>query len=136
MPWKKTLGKGSLCLLQVLAAGCSGAAARATADIPAFQGVETEHWLVQESQPVEQKDLLRAFAESARGYGCRTEKLGLQATQNIYGERRSYHGVTASCFEGTISLITLADGRVRIGCAKPTTFQACDRLLRNIAQAW
>jgi hypothetical protein len=62
--------------------------------------------------------------------------LGQQATQNIYGERRSYHGVTASCFEGTIALITFAGGRVRIGCAKPTTFQACDRLLRNIAQAW
>jgi hypothetical protein len=126
-------GVGFVLLLLV---GCSGAAARVTSDIPAFQGVETEHWLVQESQPVEQNDLLRAFDASARGYGCRTGKLGLQATQNIYGERRSYHGVTASCFEGTIALITLADGRVRIGCAKPTTFQACDRLLRNIAQAW
>jgi hypothetical protein len=51
------------------------------------------------------------------------------------GESRSYYGVTASCDEGTIALITLVGGRVIIGCAKPTTRQACDSLLSNISQA-
>jgi hypothetical protein len=116
--------------------GCSGAAARSTESLDPFRGVETEQWLVQESQPVDQGDLLRAFETSARGYGCSTEKIGEQSTQNIYGERRSYHGVTAYCFEGTLALITMQGGRVRIGCAKPTTFQACDKLLHDIAQGW
>jgi hypothetical protein len=123
--------------LSLLVLGCSGARSSAdAADIPHFRGVETEHWLVQETQPVGRDDILLAFEASAEEYGCRIERIGLESTQNIYGERRSFHGVSASCFDGTIALIPLIDGRVRVGCAKPTSYQKCDRLLRNIAQAW
>jgi len=80
-------------------------------------------------------DLLPAFEASALSYGCNTEELGGESSLNIYGERRSYYGISASCAKGTIALITLVGGRVRIGCAKPTTSQACDLLLRNISQA-
>jgi hypothetical protein len=103
--------------------------------VPSFQGEENEWWLVQETEPVDRDDVLPAFEASARSYGCSTEQLGRQSSINIYGESRSYYGVTASCAEGTIALITLVGGRVSIGCTKPTTRQACDLLLRNIAQA-
>lgn len=98
-------------------------------------GDETERWLVEESGPVGRDDVLPAFEASAKEYGCSTEKLGGQTTRNIYGERRTYYGVTASCYEGTISLITLVGGGVRIGCARPTTLQACNQLLHDIAES-
>jgi hypothetical protein len=97
--------------------------------------VETDWWLVQETDPVVRDDILPAFEASARSYGCTAEQLGRDSSQAIYGELRSYHGVSASCDEGTIALITMASGRIRIGCTKPTTHQACDRLLRDISQA-
>ncbi|MFZ5891789.1 MAG: hypothetical protein ACOY0T_12105 [Myxococcota bacterium] len=104
--------------------------------MPPFEGEETEWWLVQETEPVGRDDLLPASEASARNYGCSTEELGLQASfNNIYGERRSYYGISASCDEGTVAVITLVDGGARIGCAQPTTQQKCDALLRNISQA-
>jgi len=118
----------------VLTLVVSCASARPTPNVPPFLGDETEHWLVQETGAVGRSDVLPAFEASARNYGCSTEQLGDQRSSNIGGERRSYYGVTASCEEGTIALITLTGGRVRIGCAKPTTRAACDTLLRNIAQ--
>lgn len=104
-------------------------------NLPPFQGLETERWLVQESAAVGRDDLLPAFEASARSYGCNTDELGTESSHNIYGERRSYYGVSATCDEGTIALITLVGGGARIGCAKPTTPQACDTLLRNISEA-
>ncbi len=74
------------------------------------------------------------FEASARSYGCSTEKLGIQSSFNIQGERRRYFGVSATCYEGTIALIGLKGGRVRIGCTKPTTLDACNALLRNISE--
>lgn len=79
--------------------------------------------------------MLPAFKAAARNYGCNTEELGNVAGANIQGEYRSYYGISASCDEGAIALITLEGGRVRIGCAKPTTLEACNRLLRNISQS-
>jgi hypothetical protein len=102
--------------------------------LPPFIGEETDRWLVEESAPVGRDDILPAFEESARGYGCRTEQLGTSTSFTIHGERRSFYGISASCYEGTIALITLVGGGVRIGCAKPTTHQACDQLLRNISE--
>jgi len=137
---RRTLGSGSnplwLGLPATLLVSCATPRAepRATPNVPTFLGVETEHWLVEESQPVGRDDVLPAFEASARNYGCSTEQLGSQSSQNIYGESRSYYGVTAACAEGTIALITLVGGGVRIGCVKPTTRAACDLLLRNIAQ--
>jgi len=113
----------------------SCATAQPAPNAPPFQGVETEHWLVQESEPIARDDLLPAFEASARSYGCSTEHLGATSSSNIYGELRRYYGISAACQEGTIALVTLMGGRVRIGCAKPTTAQACDLLLRNISEA-
>ncbi len=126
--------------LTVLAGGCALASPpksrhAAPQDLPAFGGIETEHWLVQVSEPVGRDDLLPAFEQSARSYGCGTEQLGGDSSQNIYGVMRSCYGVTATCSEGTIALITLVGGRVSIGCAKPTTPELCDQLLRNISEA-
>lgn len=119
-----------------LALVASCATANSTpSNLPAFSGVETEHWLVQESESGGRADLLPAFEASAESYGCSTVQLGAESSSNIHGERRSYYGISASCQEGTIALITLVAGRVRIGCAKPTTSQACDLLLRNISEA-
>lgn len=113
--------------------GCA-AAAPATRAAP-FRGVETESWLVAEVARIDRNDLLPAFEASARSHGCITEKLGYETSRNIAGERRSYNGINASCEEGVIALITLIDGRVRVGCEKPTTLQDCDLLLRKISQA-
>lgn len=121
-------------VLLTLIVGCS-AAPSTPSNLPAFGGVETAHWLVQESEPVGRDDLLPAFEESAHSYGCATEELGRESSLNIHGERRSYYGISASCNEGTIALITLVGGRVRIGCARPTTAAACDQLLTRISQA-
>ena len=126
------------CLLTTLLAGCATQQSvnKPAADVPAFAGEETEWWLVQETAPVGRDDVLPAFDASAQNYGCTTERLGLESsTNNIYGERQSYYGVTATCREGTIALITLVGGAVRIGCTKPTTREACDLLLRNISGA-
>ncbi len=121
-------------LILTLVFGCSPAPS-APSNLPAFGGIETQQWLVQESEPVGRTDLLLAFEESARSYGCATEQLGSESSLNIYGERRSYYGISASCNEGTIAIITLVGGRVRIGCAKPTTAGACNQLLNDISQA-
>jgi hypothetical protein len=122
-----------------LLVSCAATASRRHApeydDLPAFTGLETDRWLVQESGPVGRDDVLPAFEASAKDYGCRTEKLGGETSQNIYGERRSYHGVTASCYDGTVSIITLVGGSVLIGCAKPTTIEACNQLLRDISES-
>jgi len=133
-------GDVGACVLSLLVASCAstGASARPVprrSDVPLFQGVETDYWLAEETEPVGRDDILPAFRASARNYGCGTEQLGNEHSANIVGEMRGYYGITASCDEGTIALITLVGGRVSIGCAKPTTHQACDALLRNISQA-
>ncbi len=127
----------SIGLLATLVLGCGTARSRpsAHANVPPFDGTETESWLVQATDPVDRDDVLPAFEASAQAYGCQTEQLGLESSTNIYGEERRYYGVSASCEEGTIALITLVGGSVSIGCAKPTTRAACDRLLHDIAQA-
>ena len=125
----------SLLLLVSCADTNRGPRAPAFSDLPQFIGEETDRWLVEESAPVGRDDVLPAFEASAQNYGCRTDKLGNRTSFNIQGERRAYYGVTASCYEGTIALITLVGGNVRIGCAKPTTSKACDQLLRNISEA-
>jgi hypothetical protein len=81
------------------------------------------------------EDLLPAFEESARSHGCSTDDLGKGAEPTLGGELRHWYGVSASCDEGTIALVTLVGGHVRIGCAKPTTRERCDALLRRISEA-
>lgn len=119
--------------LLLFAVSCTAASPAPT--LPAFQGVETNAWLVQESETGGRDDILPAFEASAQSYGCSTNQIGSESSHNIHGERRSYYGISASCVEGAIALITLAGGRVRIGCSKPTTARACDQLLRNISEA-
>ena len=48
---------------------------------------------------------------------------------------RNWYGVSASCDEGTIALVTLVGGHVCIGCLKPVTRERCDALLRQISEA-
>jgi hypothetical protein len=103
---------------------------------PAFRGEETETWLsyeVQLKRPP--SDLLPSFEASARSFGCTTEKLGHTVDQVIGGELRHWYGITASCDDGDIALVTLVGARVRIGCTKPTTRERCDLLLRRISEA-
>ena len=124
-------------LLSTMALSCAASSPRAHSNPrpapPTFVGEENESWLVEETGPVDRDDTLRAFKAAARNFGCRTEELGNANGANIQGEYRSYYGIQASCDEGTIALITLEGGRVRIGCAKPTTAKACETLLRDIS---
>jgi hypothetical protein len=113
--------------------GC--ATTKAAPRVPPFHGEETEWWLVQDTGTVHRDDLLPAFEASARRYGCTTERHVLSSGETMYWRVTSYYGVSASCDEGIIALVGLADGRIRIGCAKPTTHYACDLLLGNITQA-
>jgi|SRR6188768_142396 len=122
----------STCFLATLVASC--AASKPRPSPPTFTGIETDAWFAEESEPVGRDDILPAFKAAARNYGCSTEELGNAAGANIQGEYRSYYGVSASCDEGSIALITLEGGGVRIGCTKPTTRQACDAFLQRIAQ--
>lgn len=118
--------------LLMLAASCAPSIPRPSP--PTFTGVENAAWFVEESEPVGRDDVLPAFKAAARNYGCSTEELGSSSSQNIHGEMRSYYGISATCDEGSVALITLEGGGVRIGCSKPTSRQACDLLLRRIAQ--
>src|SRR4051812_42564797 len=102
--------------LPVLAIGCATTAS--VPNLPAFTGEETSRWLVQESEIGGRDDLLPAFEASAQSYGCVTDHIGSDASFNIQGERRTYFGVSATCEEGSIALITLVGGRARIGCSK------------------
>jgi hypothetical protein len=129
--WAQSARRLCAWLLPLVAVRCAATTPRPTP--PQFLGVETDFWLVQESEPTGRDDLLPAFEASARGYGCSTEKIGSQTSFDIEGERRSYFGVMASCDDGMIALITLEGGRVSIGCAKPTTLGACNALLRDIS---
>jgi hypothetical protein len=119
----------------VLSSALVGCAAAVSPPAVPFRGVEDGTWLVRESEATGRDDLLPAFEESARAFGCDTMKLGSETSQNMFGERTSYFGVSASCETGTIAIITLVGGHVRIGCSKPTTPAACDQLLRDISEA-
>jgi len=114
-------------------AGC--VASSPPSSYPPFEGVETESWFAYQLDQLQRDDLLPAFEASANSHGCNTQKLGGESNPNIGGLRYSYHGVSASCEEGTVALITLVGGRVRIGCTKPTTRESCNLLLRTISRA-
>jgi len=124
------------CLSGAFGVGCAGTAVGPSSGPapPTFVGEETPWWLVQESEPTGRDDILPAFEASAKRHGCTTEHIGSRSSQSIMGEVREYFGVSAVCYDGTIAIITLVGGRVRIGCAKPTTAAACDALLRSIAE--
>ena len=122
-------------LALALVSGC--AAEAPTPNYPAFEGRDTDVWLAYQLDVPGRRpdDLLPAFEASAKAFGCRTDHLGASASPNIMGETREWYGIAASCDEGTISLITLAGDRVRIGCARPTTREKCDALLQRISEA-
>lgn len=102
---------------------------------PPFRGVPTDDWLAYQLDGIERPDLLPAFEESARSHGCATQKVGYQSSPNIGGLGFGYYGISASCDEGTIALLSLVGGRVRVGCAQPTTRESCDALLRRISES-
>jgi hypothetical protein len=119
-------------LLVSLVTGCAPSLPR----YPPFHGQETDAWIAYEV-PVgrDPSDLLPAFEASARSHGCSTHQIGRDAETTVAGELRFFYGVTATCDEGTIALVTLAGGRVRVGCAKPSTRERCDFLLQEISEA-
>jgi hypothetical protein len=121
----------------VSAALTTGCQSTTAPKYPPFQGAETNAWLTFDVPLPDRRpeDLLPAFEEGARNHGCSTEKLGKEGDQNIGGELQHWYGVTASCDEGTVALVTLVGGDVRIGCTKPTTRDLCDGLLRRISEA-
>jgi len=131
--------RSKIALVTLLLSSCGPAHPRPRAaeppDLRPFVGDENEQWLVQQTDPVGRDDVLPAFKERAEDYGCRTERLGVKSSFYIQGERRSYYGISASCYEGTIAIITLRGGGVRIGCAKPTTLESCNQLLHDIADS-
>ena len=49
------------------------------------------------------------------------------------GETRISYGVSASCDDATLALISLAWGHVRIACERPHTRAQCDALLAKIS---
>lgn len=104
---------------------------------PPFQGQETESWLAYEENPGRDPgDLLLAFEASARSYWCTTDRLGSDSSATIAGgELRSSYGVSASCDDGTLAIVTRAGGQVTVGCLKPTTRARCDLLLSKISEA-
>jgi hypothetical protein len=121
-------------LLVSLVAGCAPSLPR----VPPFHGQETDAWIAYEVDLLGsgRSDLLPAFEASARSHGCSTEQIGSAVDHPIIGgELRSYYGITATCDEGAIAIITLVGGRVRIGCTKPTTRERCDMLLQEISEA-
>jgi hypothetical protein len=106
---------------------------------PAFDGHQTDDWLafdlgVPGRDPHE---VLRQFAMSAHTLGCGTEP---SATRGGRGQVNPQPGVapysvTAYCEDGRVALIADADAavqRVTVGCAKPTTREQCEALLRKI----
>ena len=54
-------------------------------------------------------------------------------TVNIAGMKYRYHGISATWRGRDIAMINLRGGAV-LGCAKPTTREACDELLRKISE--
>jgi hypothetical protein len=111
--------------------------APAVAEPPAFEGRETDAWMAYEVRIPGRNsaDLIPSFEASANAFGCHTTRLGTQAVQIAGGSAAILsYGVSATCEEGSIALVALADSRVRIGCEKPTTRARCDGLLRQISE--
>jgi hypothetical protein len=111
----------------------AGCAVSTSPTLAPFAGQDNDSWLAYRIE-IERDDLLLAFEASARGYGCMTKKIGTGSRQIIGGgEKRSHHGIHASCRGQDIAMINLRDGAM-IGCPKPTTREACDGLLRKISE--
>jgi hypothetical protein len=121
----------------VLISALAGCAGTVHPGPPAFVGQETESWIAFDLEPVDRDpgDLLPSFEASARAFGCRTEQLGGDVAIAGGASARLVHGISASCDEGTLALITLQGSRVRIGCEKPIERRHCEELLRKIAEA-
>ena len=123
--------------LVAFAVACAGCTGTPTPRFPPFQGIENEAWLAYEIVvPDRSPDLLASFETSALAYGCRTQHLGNRSKEIVGSDEiRFWYGVSASCDEADIALVTLKGGRVRIGCTKPSTRASCDALLERISVA-
>jgi hypothetical protein len=103
---------------------------------PPFAGRETASWTafeVKSPELDEARQLLPKFEACARDFGCFTDHLGTVVYLAGRGETRLWYGVTASCDEGTIAILKLRGGRVRVGCEKPMTRDGCEALLQRIS---
>jgi hypothetical protein len=121
-------------LLGLTLVGCGACAP--TSGPPPFTGRETDVWTAFDVASPEldrAQNLLPSFEASARDFGCRTDHLGTVVDTAGGGETRIWYGVTASCDEGTIAILKMKGGRVRVGCEKPTTPEGCAALLQRIS---
>lgn len=100
---------------------------------PDFTGQEDASWIAY-SVEVERDDLLFAFNESARNYGCRTTKIGKDSRQVISGIGYSFRGINARCTGGREIAMVLTKTGVVLGCPKPASQNDCDELLRKISE--
>jgi len=75
------------------------------------------------------------IASPTRRPSRRAERLGHSSKGVISGIVEQRYGVSASCEEGTLALITVEHDRVRIGCPKPKMRRQCDALLEKIAES-
>jgi hypothetical protein len=116
-------------LLALALASCAPDAPRH----PDFTGREDTVWIAY-SVEIENDELLFAFNESARNYGCRTTKIGKESRQIIGGMGWSFYGIDARCSQGREIAIVKTTTGVVLGCPKPATQQQCDELLRNISE--
>jgi hypothetical protein len=102
---------------------------------PPFTGRPTESWfafVVAVPEAREPRDLVLAFEASARGSGCRTDRL--QTSSEVASWGIFWYGVSADCTGGTIALVSMNGARVSVGCLRPTTREQCEGLLRGISE--
>jgi hypothetical protein len=102
---------------------------------PPFTGRPTESWfafVIAVPDAREPRDLVLAFEASARGSGCRTDRLQASIERTTWGI--FWYGVSADCTGGTIALVSLNGARVSVGCLRPTTREQCEGLLRGISE--
>jgi len=74
--------------------------------------------------------ILPVFRYGAKGLGCSIDN------NCTAGFKKSCYGATAYCWEETITIVALAEGRFAVGCLRPMTVEICDVLLTKIMKEW
>lgn len=74
--------------------------------------------------------ILSVFIEGAKELGCSYDRMCTD------GFKKRCYGVTAYCWNETISIIALADGSFSVGCLRPMTIEQCDARLTKVMRGW
>ena len=119
-------------LLVASVAGCAADPPR-----PDFRGLETDTWTAYDIDVTGMvpRRVVDRFEYAAHAYGCSTRRLGRPGIRHgIEGENSHWrYAVEAVCDDGTVTLVPLTNGSVRVGCEKPSSRPACDALLAKIS---